>query len=88
MVICISGAYEQLIEHLCDDGYTQSHTPIPLIDGPSENMRCLSDDDLNYFDLHSFYHDIVFQVTFIPTSPPMEETRARDFFQERHFSIG
>jgi len=28
------------------------------------------------------------EVTFIPTSPPMEETRARDFFQERHFSIG
>ena len=53
-----------------------------------KNMRYLSDDDLNHFDPHGLYHDIVFQVTFIPTSPPMEETKARDFFQERHFSIG
>ena len=29
------------------------------------------------------------QVTFIPNSPPMEvDTRGRDFFQERHLSIG
>ena len=64
-------------------------------------MRYLSDDDLLRLKswwsfkikiililIYSLYHDIVFQVTFIPTSPPMEETRARDFFQERHFSIG
>ena len=31
----------------------------------------------------------VVQVTFIPNSPPMEvDTRGRDFFQERHLSIG
>ena len=39
MVICISGAYEQLIEHLCDDGYTQSHTPIPLVDSSESSIN-------------------------------------------------
>lgn len=54
------------------------------LSGPESPVQAGSNHPLITVTINPLEQD---EVTFIPNSPPTEDTRARDFFQERHFSM-